>query len=129
MSILYVVSQERQRLKGELTDVKRRLDSAEKQLVESKEQCIHLTTQNQGLERDVHLAKISKESIEKNRSDDVRMIQRRSDQREIELNDTINSMESRHGEDIRSATCFSPTLIHDTFDCVLSWRLICLVIF
>ena len=87
-------------MKSELNDVKRRLDIAEKQLVESKEQCIHLTTQNQGLERNVHLAKISKENIEKNRSDDIRMTQRRADQREIELNDAMNSAESRHAQQI-----------------------------
>ena len=57
--------QESQRLKSELNDVRRRLDLAEKQLLEAKEQCINLTTQNQGLEREVHIKFIdlSKENL------------------------------------------------------------------
>lgn len=52
MSILFH-AQERQRLKVEVEDLRRRLFKAEKELVESREECIHLTTNNQALEREV----------------------------------------------------------------------------
>ena len=54
MLIHFVISfQDKQRLRTELSDVRRRLDKAERELVESKEQCIHLTTNSQALEREV----------------------------------------------------------------------------
>lgn len=39
----------------ELEGLKRRLNKAERELVNSKEECIHLTTNTQALEREVHL--------------------------------------------------------------------------
>ena len=47
------IVQERSRLKTELDALRRRLHQAEKELVESKEQCVHLTNTMQALERDV----------------------------------------------------------------------------
>merc|ERR1711862_1090642 len=90
--------QEKQRLKTELTDVRRRLDKAERELVASKEECIHLTTTQQVLEREAHIAKLAKDSIERNRSDDLKLITQRAEQREEELNVLIDILESRHGQ-------------------------------
>ncbi len=39
----------------EVEDLRRRLFKAEKDLVEAKEECIHLTTNSQALEREVRL--------------------------------------------------------------------------
>ena len=47
--------QERSRLQTELDDYRRRLNKAERELVNSKEECIHLTTNAQALEREVTL--------------------------------------------------------------------------
>ncbi len=51
----FVMLQEKHRLRTELNDVRRRLDKAERELIEAKEQCIHLTTNAQALEREVGL--------------------------------------------------------------------------
>ena len=40
-------------MKTDLEAVRRRLQQAEKELVETKEQCIHLTNMTQALEREV----------------------------------------------------------------------------
>lgn len=45
--------QERSRLLSELDDFRRRLTKAERELVNSKEECIHLTANTQALEREV----------------------------------------------------------------------------
>ena len=50
-----LVLQERSRLQTELDDYRRRLNKAERDLVNSKEECIHLTTNSQALEREVLL--------------------------------------------------------------------------
>ncbi len=45
-----------------------------------------------------HLSKLAKDSIEKNRSDDVKAVQIRAGQREQELNMVIEQLENRHGK-------------------------------
>ena len=45
-----------------------------------------------------HIAKLAKESIERNRSDDLKLITRRAEQREEELNILIDTLEAKHGE-------------------------------
>ena len=45
-----------------------------------------------------HLSKLAKDSIEKNRSDDVKAVQIRAEQREQELNMVIEQLENRHGK-------------------------------
>lgn len=47
--------QEKSKMEMELEGLKRRLNKAERELVNSKEECIHLTTNTQALEREVHL--------------------------------------------------------------------------
>lgn len=41
--------------------------------------------------------KLSKESVEKNRSDDLKAMTKRAEQRETELNAIIDNLETRHG--------------------------------
>ena len=50
------------------------------------------------LSRQAHIAKLAKESIERNRSDDLKLITRRAEQREEELNILIDTLEAKHGE-------------------------------
>ena len=45
-----------------------------------------------------HFAKLAKESIEKNRSDDVKAVMARAENREQELNMMIDSMENKQGK-------------------------------
>ncbi|CAH1791029.1 unnamed protein product [Owenia fusiformis] len=90
--------QDEAKLRSELEDVRRRLLVAEKELMSSKEECIQLTTTNQALEREAHLAKISKESIERGRSDEIKNVTRRATQREEELNMLLNDTEARHSQ-------------------------------
>lgn len=44
-----------------------------------------------------HMYKLSKETVERNRSDDLTAMTKRAEQRETELNAIIDSLESRHG--------------------------------
>ena len=87
---------ERVRLKTELEDVRRRLHEAERQLVETKEEAIQHHSTIQALEREAHLARMAKECIEKNRSDDLKAITKRAEQREAELNLMLDTLEARH---------------------------------
>lgn len=47
------ILQEKSKMEIELEGLKRRLNKAERELVNSKEECIHLTTNAQALEREV----------------------------------------------------------------------------
>lgn len=47
------ILQEKSKMEIELEGLKRRLNKAERELVNSKEECIHLTTNTQALEREV----------------------------------------------------------------------------
>ncbi|XP_041353123.1 serologically defined colon cancer antigen 8 homolog [Gigantopelta aegis] len=90
--------QERSRLKTEIDDLRRRLHLAERDLVNSKEECILLTTNSQSLERELHLAKLARESIERGRAEDVKIIAKQSQQREEHYKEYINNLEERHAQ-------------------------------
>ncbi len=45
-----------------------------------------------------HLAKLAKESIERNRSDDLKVLTKRAESREQELNIMLDNVESNHCE-------------------------------
>ncbi|WAR19801.1 SDCG8-like protein [Mya arenaria] len=64
--------QDRDRMLSELDDFRRRLNKAERELVNSKEECIHLTANTQALERELHLAKLARDSVERGRTDDLK---------------------------------------------------------
>ena len=49
--------------------------------------------------------KLSKENVEKNRSDDLKAMTARAEQRETDLNTVIDSLETRHG-----ATAIIPSI-------------------
>lgn len=51
--MVHFIFQERSRIQSENDDLRRRLTKAERDLVNSKEECIHLTTNNQAFEREV----------------------------------------------------------------------------
>ncbi|XP_046364378.1 serologically defined colon cancer antigen 8-like [Haliotis rufescens] len=88
--------QERSRSQTEVDDLRRRLNTAERELVNSKEECIHLTTNAQALERELHLAKLARESIERTRNEDLKSITKQAQQREIDLNNFISNLEDKH---------------------------------
>lgn len=88
--------QEQSRLKTELENAHRRLTQAEKELMNTKEECITLTTSMQSLEREAHMSKMAKESIERGRTDEMKTMQFRAQQREEELNMIIEDMENKH---------------------------------
>ena len=44
------------------------------------------------------MAKLAKDTVEKNRSDDVKAMTRRAEQREAELNYMIDSLESKYSK-------------------------------
>ncbi|KAK3597838.1 hypothetical protein CHS0354_029408 [Potamilus streckersoni] len=92
--------QDRMKLNTEIEDLRRRLNKAERDVMNSKEECIHLTTNNQALERELHLAKLARDSIERGRSDDLKAMTQRSQQREEELNSFITDMEDRHSQTV-----------------------------
>ena len=51
--------QEMSRTKIELDDLRQRLNKAERELINSKEECIHMTANMQALEREVLLPNLS----------------------------------------------------------------------
>ena len=55
--------------------------------------CSHLCV----LFAQAHVAKLAKESVERNRGEDVRVLSQRSEQREEELNLLIEQLENKHG--------------------------------
>lgn len=88
--------QEKSKMEIELEGLKRRLNKAERELVNSKEECIHLTTNTQALERELHLAKLAKESIERSRNEDLKAMTKRAQMREEELNSYIEDIGDKH---------------------------------
>ena len=89
--------EERERLTSDRNDLKRRLAKAEQELVDTKEQCITLTTNMQQLEREAHMYKLAKDTVERNRTDDLKDMTQRAEKREAELNGVIDKMEVTHG--------------------------------
>ncbi|CAG2204490.1 SDCCAG8 [Mytilus edulis] len=53
--------QEKSRMSMEIEDLRRRLKKAERDFFNSKEECIHLTSNTQALERELHLAKLARD--------------------------------------------------------------------
>ena len=51
--IIFLLFQDKERLRMEISGLRNRVDQAEKELVESKEECIKLTREMQSLEREV----------------------------------------------------------------------------
>ena len=45
-----------------------------------------------------HLAKLSRDSIEKNRSDDIKNVSKRAEHREAELNMLLDQLETKHSK-------------------------------
>ncbi|XP_064621461.1 serologically defined colon cancer antigen 8 homolog isoform X2 [Lineus longissimus] len=87
--------QERSCHRSEVDDLRRRLTMAERDLMESKEECIYLTGTMQALERDAHFTKLSKESLEKGRNDDLKAMAERARVREEELGGYIEVLQEK----------------------------------
>ncbi|XP_055957438.1 serologically defined colon cancer antigen 8 homolog [Patella vulgata] len=90
--------EEKSRKKTEIDELRRRLNTAERELVNAKEECIHLTTNTQALERELHLAKLSRHSVEQGRSEDMKAVSKQAKQRENELNSVIAEMEDKNSQ-------------------------------
>lgn len=87
---------ERLRLKQEIEDLRRRLHQAEKESLASKEECINLHNVSQTLERELHLTKLSKESLQRSSNDDLTAAEKRAELRETELNAMIENLQRKH---------------------------------
>ncbi|XP_076099849.1 serologically defined colon cancer antigen 8 homolog [Mytilus galloprovincialis] len=88
--------QEKSRMSMEIEDLRRRLKKAERDLVNSKEECIHLTSNTQALERELHLAKLARDSIERGRNEDMKAVSIRAKQREEQLGSFIEDVEEKN---------------------------------
>ena len=71
----------------------------------------------------LHLAKLSKETIELTRGDDLKNILHRSEQREQQLNTMIETLENRH----RMCQCFTQLVekLHEKFWFILNLAYFC----
>ncbi|XP_059156316.1 serologically defined colon cancer antigen 8 homolog [Physella acuta] len=90
--------QEMSRSKIEVDDLRQRLTKAERELINSKEECIHMTSNIQALERELHLAKMARDTIERSRLDDLRLIQKQAQDREQEVTMRMEEAEDRHNQ-------------------------------
>ncbi|KAL4237828.1 serologically defined colon cancer antigen 8 [Mactra antiquata] len=87
---------EKSRLMTEVDDFRRRLNKAERELVNSKEECIHLTANTQALERELHLAKLARDGVERGRTEDLKVVSKRAQAREEELNGLLTDIQEQH---------------------------------
>ncbi|CAL1526200.1 unnamed protein product [Lymnaea stagnalis] len=90
--------QEMSRTKIELDDLRQRLNKAERELVNSKEECIHMTSNIQALERELHLAKMARDTIERSRLEDLKVIRQRAQDREEEILLKMEEADDRHNQ-------------------------------
>ncbi|GFO50457.1 serologically defined colon cancer antigen 8 [Plakobranchus ocellatus] len=92
--------QEMSRTKIELDDLRQRLNKAERELINSKEECIHMTANVQALERELHLAKMARDTIERTRADDLRIIRKQAQDREEEMRMKMEEADDRHNQSV-----------------------------
>ena len=90
--------QENSRTKIELDDLRGRLNKAERELVNSKEECIHMTANVQALERELHLAKMARDTVERSRSDDLKVIRQKAQAREDHLMHKMEEADDKHNQ-------------------------------
>ncbi|XP_022103660.1 serologically defined colon cancer antigen 8 homolog isoform X2 [Acanthaster planci] len=84
------------RLNNVLMETRRRLETAEKEATVSREECIKLTESLNSAEREVSQAKMARGNLEKTRQDEVKTVTRRAQQREMDLQQIIHELESKH---------------------------------
>ncbi|KAH9512297.1 hypothetical protein Btru_041405 [Bulinus truncatus] len=89
-------NQEISRTKIELGDLRQRLNKAERELVNSKEECIHMTSNIQALERELHLAKMARDTVERSRLEDLKVIHKQAQDREEEMKLKMEEADDRH---------------------------------
>ncbi|XP_074662848.1 serologically defined colon cancer antigen 8 homolog isoform X3 [Tubulanus polymorphus] len=87
-----ILFQIRDKFMAETEDLRRRLNLAERELMDSKEQCIHLTSSSQSLEREMNFLKLSRETLEKSCEDDHQLIK----QREQDLEALMHDLKNKH---------------------------------
>ncbi|BFZ11607.1 hypothetical protein BsWGS_14646 [Bradybaena similaris] len=90
--------QEMIRTKIELDDLRQRLTKAERELINSKEECIHMASNTQALERELHLAKMARDAIERTRSEDLLIIRKKAQDREDEIKMKMEDAEDKHNQ-------------------------------
>ncbi|XP_013060547.2 serologically defined colon cancer antigen 8 homolog isoform X2 [Biomphalaria glabrata] len=90
--------QETSRTKIELDDLRQRLNKAERELINSKEECIHMTSTIQALERELHLAKMARDTIERSRLEDLKVIRKQAQDREEEMILKMEEADDRHSQ-------------------------------
>ncbi|XP_054758570.2 serologically defined colon cancer antigen 8 homolog isoform X2 [Lytechinus pictus] len=95
-SELRSAKQEKSRVKNDLSDVRRRLQQAEKDASSSREECIRLVEKLNAAEREASILRLSHESVEKGNKDALRMVRHRAEKKEQDLKQTIHDMEAKH---------------------------------
>nr|KAG5691631.1 hypothetical protein BaRGS_023802 [Batillaria attramentaria] len=92
--------QERKIMQSEAAELRRRLQKAEHDLLNAKEECLHLTNNMQALERELHLAKLAREGVERTRSGDLKLITRQASEREEKLRAAMEDADDRHSQQV-----------------------------
>lgn len=92
--------QEMSRTKIELDDLRQRLNKAERELINTKEECIHMTANVQALERELHLAKMARDSIERTRAEDLKVIRKQAQDREDEMRMKMEEASDRNSQSV-----------------------------
>ncbi|PIK55200.1 putative serologically defined colon cancer antigen 8 [Apostichopus japonicus] len=93
---LQTKEQERARLFAELQEVRRRLESAEKGLTTSKEEIVNVTDQLNIVQRELSMVRVSKETVERTRRGELKLVSNRAEQKKQELKQVIHEMEAQH---------------------------------
>ncbi|XP_068681443.1 serologically defined colon cancer antigen 8 homolog [Montipora foliosa] len=89
---------EKSRASSEIEILRRRLQEAEKTLVESKEDCLRLTERVDIAEREVKRAEITMEKQLKSKAEQMENLTEQNKQREDRLNTMLHETESRHSQ-------------------------------
>ncbi|KAL8589849.1 hypothetical protein ACOMHN_020852 [Nucella lapillus] len=109
--------QERKILQTEAAELKRRLHKAEHDLLNAKEECLHLTNNTSALERELHLAKLAREGVERGRAElhlaklaregvergraeDLKVISRQASDREDKLRTAMEDADDKHSQQV-----------------------------
>ncbi|XP_076442879.1 serologically defined colon cancer antigen 8 homolog [Babylonia areolata] len=110
--------QERKILQTESAELKRRLHKAEHDLLNAKEECLHLTNNTSALERELHLAKLAREGVERGRSEDLKLISRQASDREEKLRTAMEDAEDKHSQQVHEMD----TMLHRQNKLILKLR-------
>ncbi|XP_025104579.1 serologically defined colon cancer antigen 8 homolog [Pomacea canaliculata] len=91
---------ERALMHTEMAELRRRVNKAEKDLLGAKEECLLLTSNIQALERELHLAKLTREGIERGRAEDLKLLTQQFKDREEKLKMALDDSDDKHAQQV-----------------------------